>query len=112
MGLPSTISTWGHKETFAIGGLHNVGFAPNSDYLIVLSSQGQGIFDCIKGEKIARSPNFIRRMYFPKHKRIATSDMDAYHDFYRNKLATLPNITTVQSFFVLSETKSITAYPI
>lgn len=44
--------------------------------------------------------------------RIATSDMDAYHDFYRNKLATLPNITTVQSFFVLSETKSITAYPI
>ena len=44
--------------------------------------------------------------------RIATSDMDAYHDFYRNKLAKLPNITTVQSFFVLSETKSITAYPI
>lgn len=44
--------------------------------------------------------------------RIATSDMDAYHDFYRNKLATLANITTVQSFFVLSETKSITAYPI
>lgn len=44
--------------------------------------------------------------------RIATSDMDAYHDFYRNKLATLPNIHTVQSFFVLSETKSITAYPI
>ena len=44
--------------------------------------------------------------------RIATSDMDAYHDFYRNKLATLPNINTVQSFFVLSETKSITAYPI
>jgi Lrp/AsnC family leucine-responsive transcriptional regulator len=44
--------------------------------------------------------------------RIATSDMDAYHDFYRNKLATLPNITTVQSFFVLSETKSDTAYPL
>lgn len=44
--------------------------------------------------------------------RVATSDMDAYHDFYRNKLAKLPNITTVQSFFVLSETKSITAYPI
>jgi DNA-binding Lrp family transcriptional regulator len=44
--------------------------------------------------------------------RIATSDMDAYHDFYRNKMATLPNITTVQSFFVLSETKSDTAYPL
>ncbi len=44
--------------------------------------------------------------------RIATSDMDAYHEFYRNKLATLPNISTVQSFFVLSETKSVTAYPV
>ncbi|WP_109700810.1 Lrp/AsnC family transcriptional regulator [Chitinophaga deserti] len=43
--------------------------------------------------------------------RIATADMDAYHVFYR-KLATLPNITTVQSFFVLSETKSDTAYPL
>ena len=32
--------------------------------------------------------------------RIATSDMDAYHVFYR-KLATLPNITTVQSFFCI-----------
>ncbi|WEK33822.1 MAG: Lrp/AsnC family transcriptional regulator [Candidatus Pseudobacter hemicellulosilyticus] len=44
--------------------------------------------------------------------RIATTDMESYHEFYRNKLATLPNITTVQSFFVLSETKSLTAYPI
>lgn len=44
--------------------------------------------------------------------RIATKDIDAYHDFYRNKLANLPNITTVQSFFVLSETKSDTAYPL
>jgi Lrp/AsnC family leucine-responsive transcriptional regulator len=44
--------------------------------------------------------------------RIATTDMESYHHFYRNKLATLPNITTVQSFFVLSETKSDTAYPL
>jgi len=44
--------------------------------------------------------------------RIATSDMDAYHAFYRNKLAELHNITSIQSFFVLSETKSDTAYPI
>ena len=49
---------------------------------------------------------------FDFSRRIATSDMDAYHDLYRNKLAKLLNITTVQSFFVLSETKSITAYPI
>lgn len=44
--------------------------------------------------------------------RIATHDMDTYHEFYRNKLAALPNINTVQSFFVLSEAKSDTAYPL
>lgn len=44
--------------------------------------------------------------------RIATKDMDAYHEFLRNKLATIPNITTVQSYFVLSEPKSHTAYPL
>jgi Lrp/AsnC family leucine-responsive transcriptional regulator len=44
--------------------------------------------------------------------RIATKDMEAYHNFYRNKLTTIPNITTVQSFFVLSEPKSTTAYPL
>jgi Lrp/AsnC family leucine-responsive transcriptional regulator len=44
--------------------------------------------------------------------RIATGDMESYRDFYRNKLATLPDISTVQSHFVLSEVKSETAYPI
>jgi len=44
--------------------------------------------------------------------RIATRDMNAYHEFLRNKLATLPDITTVQSYFVLSEPKSGTAYPL
>ncbi len=44
--------------------------------------------------------------------RVSTRDMEEYHDFYRYKLAKLPNITTVNSYFVLSETKSITAYPI
>lgn len=42
--------------------------------------------------------------------RVATYNMEEYHHFYRHKLATLPNIATVQSFFVLSEAKSITAY--
>ncbi|ACU59260.1 hypothetical protein [Chitinophaga pinensis] len=45
---------WIHKNTFAIGGLENVGYAPMQDQLLVLSTQGEGIFDCIKGEKIAR----------------------------------------------------------
>ncbi len=45
---------WAHKNTFAVGGLDNIGFAAGRDNLLVLSTQGQGIFDCIKGEKIAR----------------------------------------------------------
>jgi len=44
--------------------------------------------------------------------RIATKDMEAYSEFYNNKLAKLPHITTVQSSFALSETKSDTAYPL
>ena len=48
---------WEHKDTFSIGGLDNIGFAPKQDSLLVLSSQGQGIFDCIRGEKVARLNN-------------------------------------------------------
>lgn len=48
---------WIHKNTFAIGGLENVGYASEQDLLIILSSHGQGVFDCIKGERIARQNN-------------------------------------------------------
>mgnify|MGYP001272980134 CR=1 FL=1 len=44
--------------------------------------------------------------------KIATSNMEEYHLFLRHKLAVLPNIVTVQSFFILSETKNDTAYPV
>jgi len=44
--------------------------------------------------------------------RIATRNMEAYTDFYRNKLANLPNIIKMQSSFVLEEVKSDTSYPI
>jgi hypothetical protein len=41
-----------HIQTFAIGGLQNIGFL--NDNLIVLSTQGIGIFNCLTGEKIGR----------------------------------------------------------
>jgi len=44
--------------------------------------------------------------------RVVTNDIDAYHDFYRNKLAVLPGVATVQSFFVMSEVKTTTGYPL
>jgi len=45
---------WKLKANFAIGGLREMGFYEDSDYLLLLSSQGRGLFDCLAGEKIAR----------------------------------------------------------
>lgn len=42
--------------------------------------------------------------------KIAIADMTEYHLFLRNKLATLPNIGAVQTYFVLNECKLETAY--
>lgn len=42
--------------------------------------------------------------------RIATRNIDDYNLFYNEKLATLSGISTVQTFFVMSEIKSDTAY--
>lgn len=44
--------------------------------------------------------------------KIAVKDMNEYNEFLLNKLSTLANIRTVQSYFVLSEGKQQTAYPI
>ena len=44
--------------------------------------------------------------------KIAIRDMKEYNDFLMNKLSTLPNIGSVQTYFVLSEGKSETAYPL
>src|SRR5690349_3226172 len=46
---------WIHKLTIGIGGLEDVGFANNSEELIVLSSQGIGVFNCSTGEILFRS---------------------------------------------------------
>ncbi len=45
---------WRRLPVFAVGGLFGVGYAPGSDLLLVLSSQGRGVFDCLAGEKLAR----------------------------------------------------------
>lgn len=42
--------------------------------------------------------------------KIAVRDMDEYYDFVIHKLAGLPNVGIVQSFFVLRESKHNTAY--
>jgi len=44
--------------------------------------------------------------------KIAIRDMQEYNGFLMDKLATLPNIGSVQTYFVLSEGKFETAYPL
>jgi hypothetical protein len=45
---------WKRSGVFSVGGLTDVGFAPSSDMLLVISSQGRGLFDCLSGEKMDR----------------------------------------------------------
>ena len=42
--------------------------------------------------------------------KINTRDMDSYHDFIYNKLATIENIGNVRSSFVMNELKNSTAH--
>ncbi|MBD2319250.1 MULTISPECIES: hypothetical protein [Cyanophyceae] len=48
---------WKFVASVAIGGLRSVGFDRNSDSLLVVSSQGRGVLDCITGTKTARDYN-------------------------------------------------------
>lgn len=45
---------WNQFMAFSVGGLHSVGFSRNGPYLLVVSSQGRGLFDCENGHKITR----------------------------------------------------------
>jgi hypothetical protein len=45
---------WKLVVTFAVGGLRSVGFDRESENLLVVSSQGRGVIDCLTGEKVAR----------------------------------------------------------
>lgn len=47
-------SPWRKVGEYAIGGLLAIGYAPQSDYLLVASSQGRGVFDAAHGEKLVR----------------------------------------------------------
>jgi hypothetical protein len=45
---------WKRVTSAAVGGLEAVGFADNSDLLLVISTSGRGVFECSTGERIAR----------------------------------------------------------
>lgn len=45
---------WERVSTHAVNGLTEVGYAEGSDWLLVVSSQGRGLFDCLSGERTDR----------------------------------------------------------
>src|SRR5262245_9411824 len=46
--------TWKRLAVHAVGGLTEVGFADDSDFLLIVSSRGRGVVDCRTGEQVAR----------------------------------------------------------
>jgi len=46
-------ATWGKIDWFAVGGLREIGFYKNTNYLMVMSNN-RGIFDCYEGKRVAR----------------------------------------------------------
>jgi hypothetical protein len=54
LNIEAVPSPWQSVTTVAIGGLRSVGFDRASENLLVVSSQGRGVIDCLTGEKVAR----------------------------------------------------------
>lgn len=50
---------WREVARVAVGGLEWVGFASDSDLLLVVSSRGRGVFNALSGEKLARDHDDI-----------------------------------------------------
>jgi hypothetical protein len=48
---------WRLVAEVAVGGLHSLGFIPQTDELLVVSQQGRGLIDGLTGERLARDPD-------------------------------------------------------
>jgi hypothetical protein len=48
------LAPFGPVSSFAVGGLLAAGFAPGTEQLLVVSSNGKGVFDCASGRRVGR----------------------------------------------------------
>ena len=55
--LSEPISPWKKVGEWGIGGMESIGYSDCSQYIIVETSDGRGLFDCNTGEKILRDRN-------------------------------------------------------
>ncbi len=54
MPMSEVPEPWALIGGSAVGGLTEIGFVPDTDDLLVVSSQGRGLFDTLTGEKLSR----------------------------------------------------------
>lgn len=78
-------------------------------YAVVQLKEHRNAF-LVEFEKEVVNFNQVRECYhmtgnFDYMLKISVPDIDTYHDFIKNKLANLPNIGNVQSYFVMSTLK-------
>ncbi len=78
-------------------------------YAVVQLKEHRNAF-LVEFEKEVVNFNQVRECYhmtgnFDYMLKISVPDIDTYHDFIKNKLANLPNIGNVQSYFVMSTIK-------
>ncbi|EFK59376.1 Lrp/AsnC family transcriptional regulator [Sphingobacterium spiritivorum] len=103
------------KRTVAILDRHRIGMGLISFSQVFLKAHTADVLNEFERE-VAKFPEVMECYQmagsYDFMLRIATRDMDAYHQFLRHKLSVLPHVSTVQTYFVLSETKSETAYPL
>src|SRR5215813_5292756 len=63
---------WKRLVVQAVGGLTEVGFGEDSDFLLIVSSQGRGVVDCRTGERVARDRTEPDDSWYDERRLLAT----------------------------------------
>ncbi|MBP7470450.1 MAG: Lrp/AsnC family transcriptional regulator [Flavobacterium sp.] len=75
-------------------------------------------FDVLEGfnQSIMNMPEVVECNFisgsFDYMLKIILPDMESYHNFHQKKLSVLPEVSLINSFFIISEVKSTTVLPI
>jgi hypothetical protein len=57
MSSPTLPAPWRLVADVAVGGLHSIGFVPQTEELLVVSQQGRGLVSAVTGARVARDPD-------------------------------------------------------
>ena len=63
---------WARLAVHSVGGLTGVGIAEGTDWLLVVSHQGRGVFDLRSGERVARDDSSPDESWYDRYRSRAT----------------------------------------